>query len=48
MLSNLNIKLKSIVKYPRKIFSISSKLLVYAGLTIYWSVIILGTFIQIY
>lgn len=48
MLNNLNKKLKKIVKLPQNLLTISTKLIIYIGLVVYWGVILLGTFIQIY
>ncbi len=48
MLNNLKKNIKKITKQiPENFFIISSKSAIYFGLTIYWSVIILGTIFQI-
>ena len=48
MLGKLNKNLKEITKLlPENFFTITSKSAVYAGLSIYWLVIIFGTFFQL-
>ncbi len=48
MLNNLKINLKKLVKHPQNFLFSSSKTLVYLSLAVYWSVILIGTFLQIY
>ena len=48
MLNNFNKNAKKIFKHlPENLLTISTKSAVYFGLAVYWSVIIVGTFLQI-
>tara|TARA_B100000965_G_C19374134_1_gene661702 strand:- start:224 stop:370 length:147 start_codon:yes stop_codon:yes gene_type:complete len=47
MLNNLNKNIKSITKHlPINLFNFNSKTLIYFGLSAYWGVILLGTFLN--
>ena len=47
MLNNLNKNIKSITKHlPINLFTFNSKTLIYFGLSAYWGVILLGTFLN--
>ncbi len=48
MLNNFKINIKKLVKHPQNFLLSSSKAVVYIGLALYWSVIIVGTFLQIH
>ncbi len=47
MLNNLNKNIKSITKHlPNNLITFNSKTLIYFGLSAYWGVILIGTFLN--
>ena len=49
VLQNLNKNYKKILKYiPKSDFLVSAKPVIYLGLAVYWSIIVIGTFFQIH